>query len=156
MSALVSALGPHSGTIGAVFDLMEVAEEEISAAKVRHPKAAESLDSAFSALSPEGFTGFGRELYRAHARELLDRVAAGGDVRLGTTAEVLAALSKVAGAAPLTQLGQAVFERAFARAFPDDADGFLPDGPMSEPWEGACAEEESRIRKRLARDRGVS
>jgi hypothetical protein len=58
------------------FERMVSAEEEIEAARARHPQHADRLYHSFSLLQP--ITGLDRMrtefVYRSHCRELLDRV----------------------------------------------------------------------------------
>lgn len=67
------------------FKHMKIAEEEIEAAKLRYPAKAAQLHNSFKLLCPpETFTSFTSELYRAHAKELLQRIARGKDLSLAT------------------------------------------------------------------------
>ncbi len=71
--------------------LVDVAEDEIEQAAVRHPQAADDLFHCFRLLVPAfEARAWGTEfVLRAHCRELLERVAAGQDTRPGTNAECL-------------------------------------------------------------------
>jgi hypothetical protein len=77
-----------------VFDLMEVAEEEIAEAQSRHPDAAEKLWDTFKLLYPGILTEYPARFYRAHCQEILERVYLDEDTRPGTMAEVLIGLSE--------------------------------------------------------------
>ncbi|WP_067903735.1 hypothetical protein [Nocardia vaccinii] len=61
-------------------------------------------------------------VYRSHARELLERVAAGADTRPGTAAEVAAAMMATSLAAPLNSTGVGLYLRMWRKA------GFLAVG----------------------------
>lgn len=80
---------------------MEIAEEEIAAAQKRHPGTSDRLYHSFMLLVPSHERMEYEPVYRSHCRELLDRVAAGGDTRIGTAAEVCCALHDVSLATPL-------------------------------------------------------
>lgn len=83
------------------FDAMVVAEEQIDAAKLRHPAAPDRIHRSFVLLRPtDALMGYPR-LYRAHCAELLDRVARGEDTRPGTAAECCIALIRTGHLAPL-------------------------------------------------------
>jgi len=58
-------------------------------------------------------------VYRAHARELLDRVAAGADTRPATAAELCLACVEVSQQAPMHGAGAGLFFRMWLHAFPD-------------------------------------
>ena len=66
--------------VGSALELIGFAEDEIRAAMRRHPRHADSLWHCFSLIQPTGEgedVGVHEQLLRSHARELLDRVAAG-------------------------------------------------------------------------------
>jgi hypothetical protein len=77
------------------------AGEEINAAQQRHPTVAERVDRGFVLLRPTHPLMRREMLYRAHCRELLDRVARGEDTRPGTAAEGCIALSVISLMVPL-------------------------------------------------------
>lgn len=59
-------------------------------------------------------------VYRAHCRKLLDHVAAGGDTRIGTAAEVCCALHDASLYAPLRSAASGLYFRMWRTAsFPD-------------------------------------
>jgi hypothetical protein len=99
---------------------MEWAEAEIAAATGRHPGQADVLYHAFSVLTPRHVgPGMGVEfVYRGHVRELLNRVAAGADLRPATAAEICLALSAVSQLAPLHGPGSGLYFRMWLAAFP--------------------------------------
>lgn len=135
------------------FEFMEVAEDEIAAAKERHPLQAPVLHKCFITLRPHGdlFRGKGDILYRAHCRELLDRVAEGGDFQEATKAELCAILCELSFNAPLEQNAAALYMRVFRDLFPDKAfadDDYLYQGS----WAGAVEELEGKFRRKLRRE----
>lgn len=114
--------------INSTFDRMEIAEEEIAAAKKSAPRAEVAIHSALCLLVPNAFLRGGDELYRLHVREILKRVKLGRDVVPGTDAEVAFALGETTLKAPPGQdLARAYFI-VFERLFPEKAKGLrLPE-----------------------------
>ncbi len=90
--------------LAAEFDRMELAEDEIRKAQIRHPAHRDRLWHSFSLLKPNmGLKRMASELvYRAHCRELLERVVAGTDTRSGTAAEVCCVVLETGELSPLT------------------------------------------------------
>lgn len=100
-----------------VFEAMEWAEDEIAQAARRHPAAADILWHTFGLLVAGD--GMGVEfVYRSHARELLERVAAGGDTRPGTAAEVVLVCGAASKVAPFHASAAGLYMRMWAAAFP--------------------------------------
>ncbi|MBF6370094.1 hypothetical protein IU469_30955 [Nocardia puris] len=108
---LTDILDPHLGTIlSAVTDTLDqaqLAEEEIAAAQSRlrgprHRQTRSTVWHAFSLLTPTHPRMTHSMVYRAHCRELLDRVVSGTPTQPGTAAEILMALSEANSIAPLT------------------------------------------------------
>lgn len=121
-SALSSLLGVD---VAGIFDQMDWAEQEIQAAMRRHPQHADAINDSFGLLLPNsGLERMSSErVYRAHCREILDRVAAGEDTRLGTAAEVCCVLLKTSLRTPIRSEAMGLYLRMwFAAAFPDVAD----------------------------------
>ncbi|GAA5091384.1 hypothetical protein [Nocardia iowensis] len=83
--------------------LMDVTEDEIAKAQIRHhPRLSDLLWHSSSLLKPTHPSMFRSEfVYRAHCRELLDRVAAGTPTEYGTAAEVCLAVLAVATVTPI-------------------------------------------------------
>lgn len=118
LRGLVAAV---EGTVGSVLGAMDWAEDEITQATARHPAAWDVLYHAHALLVPGD--GMGVEwVYRSHARELLERAAAGRDTRPGTAAEVVLVCSRTSALAPFHTSAVGLFLRAWALAFPDRAD----------------------------------
>lgn len=106
--------------------------------------------STFAACFPTALVSDSERLYRAHVREMCERDARGDDLRPGTLAEVLGALSKASLEAPLDACGAALYEHVFERLFPDD----VPEGRRAlEQWEGQVAESLAHARRILATER---
>ena len=85
--AMTAVFGGQARSIFRAFDLMGIAEEEIAAAKHRYRRASKRVHAAFGVLYPTGdMSKCGDRLYRAHARELVERVARKEDTRPGTAA----------------------------------------------------------------------
>jgi hypothetical protein len=134
--------------VSETFDRMEVAEEEIASAKRRYKRIAHRINRAFKILWPTpGLRMFSTELYRAHARELIERVARNEDTRPGTKAEVLAMMSRTSLDAPLNNLGMAMTMRLFRDLYPQLEHPDLAD--HREPWEGASDEQLAECRRKL-------
>jgi hypothetical protein len=97
-----------------LFDAMTWAEDEIDAATRRHPAVAPAMPRMRTEV-----------LYRAHCRELLDRVAAGEDTRPGTAAECCLALSETSLQVPLRTSAVGLYARMWRLAG-------LPPAPLTE------------------------
>lgn len=99
----------RSRVIVRTFDLIEIAEQLITAIKRKYPSRADVLHRAFLLLHPKDAVVRDSDvLYRAHANELLLRVAREEDTRPGTLAECLACMSITALRAPLNPEGDSV------------------------------------------------
>jgi hypothetical protein len=104
-----------------IFGAMEVAEKEIRDAQNRYPGAADRIRRSFMLLTPTTDLLTRNELvYRAHCRELLDRVAAGTDTRPGTAAECCVALCETSLRVPLSTSAAGLYARMWkAAGLPD-------------------------------------
>lgn len=94
------------------------ADDEIRQAQRRHPEAADLLYHAMPLLRSPLELPDVEFVFRGHAAELLERVAAGEDTRPGTWAEVALACSRASLAAPLNEVGTGLYMKAWALAFP--------------------------------------
>jgi len=134
-------------TVASTFDRMDIAVEEMDRAGV----------DCFHALLPPPCLGeLADRFYRAHARELCLRVASGGDLAIGTLAEVVAALHGASLRAPLTHDGTGLQSRAF-RGVMDLLGEPMPPWLVDdwrEPWDGAWDEMLSDARREVGRRRG--
>jgi len=84
---------------GSIFEQMEIAEEEINQAKVENPGKENELFNAFTLLRP-AIPRMTDPLYHLHCKEILKRVALGGDTRPPTKAERLQFLMDASLKAP--------------------------------------------------------
>lgn len=97
MEEMLKEMGAVGGVLRNAFDCMEIAEEEMEKAKVE----------IFMALTPpDGMSELAPWVYRAHARELCMRKRNAMDLRPGTAAECLTALSTILNEHPLTSIAQ--------------------------------------------------
>lgn len=137
--------------IAKVFALMGVAEEEILAAKRRTRDAAarKRAHDAFKHLAPpEGMSALADWVYRAHARELLDRALAGQDLRPATKPEVMMALMRASLRAPLAADHAALYERLFCATAPAGLCVELDPTPRGS-YEGAVDEVYRDMRRKF-------
>jgi hypothetical protein len=120
MGSLHELLDNVSRSLGAVFLQIEWAEEEIEAARQAHDERDRGpLWSSFKLLRStcEGMEH--EHIYRAHCRELLNRVVRGQDTGPGTDAEMICVLRTSGLAAPLTHGACCLYFRLFERATGD-------------------------------------
>ena len=107
-------------TISGIFKRMDIAEQEIAAAQERHPEKAGLLWECFALCKPPSLLdGKADVMYRAHCRELLERVATGEDVAEPTDAELTAAFSVVSLVTPLTDAATFAYVQLFQSVFDD-------------------------------------
>lgn len=137
-----------------VFRLMEIAEEEIEVAKRRHPEVAAVLHRAFLLLCPSTpLRGHSEKLYRVHCRELLARVRERMDTRRGTSAEIVASLSRLSLLCPLDRTATVLYWRLFEELFPNDAASLCESvGPVvaDDYDKTSAAELERGLRRKLS------
>ena len=127
-------LGPSLGSaIENAFRCMEFAEDEIAAAKARHPLDAELIHRTFSVLCPsEPLRAAGEKLYRAHCQELIERVREGKDARAATKAELIAVLSALSLQAPLDRSATFLYWELFGVLFPSASEKLREEvGPVT-------------------------
>ncbi|TCC19947.1 hypothetical protein [Kribbella sindirgiensis] len=141
--------GDLGAALTSAFDQMEWAEEEIKRAERRHPAACDAIWHSFSLLVSTHDLMAHEQVFRAHCRELLNRVAAGEDTRLGTAAELCCTFRDVTLATPVNTTATGLYFRMFRSAFPS-----LPlDADLShyEALRGTQMDEmEADTRRRLA------
>lgn len=151
VNAVLSMMGSKGNVMAGAFQQMRIAEEEIASAKKLSPPRAGEIHDAFILLCPSPILeDFGEDLYRIHAREILERIIRGEDPEWATDAEVMAALYQTSMKAPLNQNAVALYFRLFTRWWPS----FLPEGMTEldlprEEWAGAMNELEWEIRRGL-------
>jgi hypothetical protein len=157
-----SALGLDGlmGELNNAFALIYAAEEEIAAAQERHPEAADRLWHSYSLLTPPADGFMRREpAFRAHCREILERVAKGEDTRQATAAEVCRVLSEASLIAPLTSPAFGLYVRMWQAAglpdLGDDGPSLREMGAHHEALEGPRIDDlESETRRKItARER---
>ena len=155
-----------------LFSLMEIAEQEIAAqaTQLRATKrrylemgfsreCIEQLDQAIQRVTKQAFAilcppellrGKCPQVYRAHARELVRRVADTQDTTAPTDAEILCATLEMSYQAPLNQQYAALAEHLYPRVMDTESDGI----PTPEPWTGATLEARVRLaRSMVCRER---
>jgi hypothetical protein len=141
------------GELKGVFASMEWAEEEIRAARRRHPAAADAMYHSFSLLTPQsGLDRMATEfVFRSHCRELLNRVARGEDTRPGTAAEVCCAMMQTSMLAPLRSSAAGLYMRMWTAAGFPEIEGFAPDLAHHEALEKTVIDEhEALVRRKVA------
>lgn len=105
-----------SASVADVFAEIEWAESEIAAAQQRWPDSADELFHSFAVIArPDGVVGT-ECVYRAYARELLDRIGRGEDLRPGTAVEVCMGLRGASLRAPLNHEGFGLYARMWEAA----------------------------------------
>jgi hypothetical protein len=149
LAKLVSSLNDE---LDPTFDQIAWAEDEIYAAMRRHPAAADDLFHSFRLLNvnetnnPRLSTEF---IYRAHCRELLDRVARGEDTRPGTGVEVCCMLLEISKITPLKSEAVSVLFRLWPKLFPHLGD-LVDDQDHREALYGSTIDDnEADSRKQL-------
>ncbi|MBM7173972.1 hypothetical protein JQK87_37575, partial [Streptomyces sp. G44] len=98
------------------------AEEEIQAAQQRHQESGRGpIWRAFPLVRPTlGRLHTSERLYRAHAAEVLDRIAEGKNTQPATAAEMISVLMESSLPAPLNSAAAYLYMRLFAQVFPED------------------------------------
>jgi hypothetical protein len=139
--------------IDSVLDRCLWAEEEIEAAQLRHGEQDRGpLWNSFCLLKATHERAWPELVYRAHCRELLDRVAAGADTRPPTDAEKISVLSIASQAAPLNSGAETLYLRIGDRMLPDIFDGIgdVLDIQAYEKVNGSRADEyEAQLTRKL-------
>lgn len=137
--------------LSGIFERMDIAEEEIATARKRHPHSSDQLYHSFHLLVPTHERMEYEPVYRAHCRELLDRVAAGTDTRPGTAAEVCCALYDVSLATPLRSSATGLYFRMWIAAGLPTFPELVTSGEHHEALEGSRIDDhESETRRKLA------
>lgn len=114
--------GAVGNRIGRAFALMEIAEEELARA---FPARVGEPPGIFRMLASSGaMSTLGDDVYRAHARELIDRARGGSPLKVLlplTKAEMMMGFHLSSLDAPLNAVAFATFVRLFAELFPAKA-----------------------------------
>lgn len=147
--AAIGELGGPANVLSRVFSEMEWAEDEIAQAQKRHPAKAALLWEQFMLMHTDVPLP-GERVYRAHCRELLERVAAGGDTRPPTDAELCGAYCQASLAGPPPHGAVVAYMRAFTRLFPGEARELFKDVDAHEQIGGFEADQTERdLRRKL-------
>lgn len=137
----------------AVFEQMHWAEDEIARAQARHPEHADTLFHSFALLRSAASKRMSVEaVYRAHAREILERVAAGEDTRPGTAVEVVIGLLAAASTAPLSHEGFGLCARLWLTAGLPGHDDFTDRHEHIEALHAGRIDTEETAARRACRD----
>jgi hypothetical protein len=144
-----AAFMDHLGIAG-IFDRMDIAEDEITLAQKRYPDASDRLYHSFKLLIPTHKRMEYEPVYRSHCRELLDRVAARADTRIGTAAEVCCALHDVSLIAPLRSAASGLYFRMWRSAGLPDFPELVSISKNHEALEGSRIDDhEAETRSKL-------
>lgn len=142
------------GLIDSVLDRCMWCEDEIEAALLRHDERGRGpLWNSFRILRPTQERPWPELVYRAHCRELFERVAAGIDTSPATEAEKFAVLSAASQVAPLDTGAVTLYLRIGARMFPEIFDGICDvlDVDAYEKVHGSLADDyEAQLTRKLA------
>ncbi|MFD3427410.1 hypothetical protein [Nocardia fluminea] len=103
------------------------AEDEIRRAQQRHPDVADVLHHSFSLLTATHERMTTEFIYRAHARELIERVATGVLTKPGTSVEVVLLLMRASLVTPLNTTAFGLYLRMWRRAGLPDLGGPIED-----------------------------
>ncbi|TQM01697.1 hypothetical protein [Pseudonocardia kunmingensis] len=143
-----------AGGVSAVLDLIDWSEDEIQQAQHRHRRRADLLHHSFTLLTPNTAltsrmsTEF---VYRAHCRELLDRVATGGDTRPATAAEICCALIAANQLSPLRPAAFGLYARMWQLAGLMEIPGLAEAGHHHEALKRSTIDDLERLsRSKLA------
>ncbi len=149
---LSTMLGEAATGLDRIFEAMEWAEDEIERAMGRHPDQADRIYHCFGLLTPTHPLMSTEFVYRSHCAELLNRVAAEGDTRLGTAAEVCCACSDASALAPFTSEAAGLYLRMWATAGFPHIEEFDERGSHHEALQGSQIDElERAARRKLTR-----
>lgn len=146
---------PYFRGIYSELAMIELAEDEIDQAQARHPEAADLIKSCFLPLKPSQFlNGAPDMVYRAHVRELLDRVAQGQPLAPGTGVEIMMVLKECSFIAPLNSDATGLYLKLFQDAFGQEMAGkMLKAAVMDLPkpsYRGAWDEYLDTLRRKTA------
>jgi hypothetical protein len=111
----------ETSSINRTFHLIDLCEEVIAEQKEKYPDKADLVDKAFGLSRPSDIfnSSIADNLYKAHVRELCERLALEGDTRFPTCAEVCIAMSEISQRAPIATDAALAYMQAFVKALPD-------------------------------------
>ncbi|WP_367135827.1 hypothetical protein [Saccharothrix sp. HUAS TT1] len=137
--------------MGTAFDRIEWAEDEIQRAMRRNPAEADLLYHSFELLKATHDRMDSERVFRAHCRELLQRVVNREDTRPGTAAEVCCIASDASKVTPLNTSAAGLYFRMWQKAFPDLVPAIESDLPHYEALKGSQIDDlEAESRRKLA------
>lgn len=143
--------------IVSAFEHMRIAEEEIKSAKQRYPQKAQELHASFRLLCPpESFTKYPPDLYRAHAKELLQRIARSKDITLATRAELCIVLSEASLLAPLENDYACLYSQSFRVIFPRKYRQLFKMWLPRPSFKGAVKELQRKLQRKFQCKRGIA
>jgi hypothetical protein len=146
--ALLNIMQKTRDNLYPVFRQMDWAEEEIAQARQRHPTMTDTLYHSFTLLTPTHDLMKTEVVYRAHCRELLDRVASVQDTRPGTAIEVCCACSATSALAPLTSPAAGLYMRTWTAAGLPELQSFDDRHGHHEALEGPIIDDLEREARR--------
>jgi hypothetical protein len=120
----MEALGIAGGAITNTLEQAEWAQEEIEKAQRRHGEEGRDgpIWNSFLRLHDRRGIMQSEVVYRAHCRELIERVVVGGDLTDPTAVEMMVPIMEASLRAPLDSAATGLYLRLFARALPDEAE----------------------------------
>lgn len=143
---------------GDAFTAMGWAEDEIEAAQRRHGETGRGpiWRQGFAAVRNTNLI-WSERLYRAHCREILNRIPTGSDLRPGTDAEIINEVRQASLRSPMQPGFDCLYFRLFARCLPElRVTAGITDDVLSsyERLHGSAADDHERyLRGKLSRDR---
>ena len=133
-------------SIASVFGDMAISEDEIAKAQKRHPEHAEVIWNQFKYLyRPAPLRNKAEELYRAHCREILERL--GENQTAPTKAQVIGVLADISLTAPLQHDAAVLYYRLFVEVFGDEQVG---EQSLRETYDGAADDVFDEIVRKLS------
>ena len=151
-------LGRVTAKIDDLFRYVEVAEEEIARQKLLRSDSHEVIHKTFLHLQPSSvlWEHGSERLYRKHCQELIQRAVDSKPLRSATTAEVVAALSRMSELGPLSRPAEVAYWDNVSKLFPDQAERTLAEtGPVAanDRDRSRAKEIEHELRQQLTLDR---
>jgi hypothetical protein len=150
--------GTAAQAMDRLFRCVEIAEEEIAAAKLGQPHKQSVIHDAFRHLQPsEVLLEHGSErLYRKHCQEIIRRVTCGEKLRPATTAEFVGALSTMSLMQSLNRSAELAYWNGLSKLFPEDTAHLRSQvGPViADDFDRAQAKDlEQTLRRKLSSHR---
>lgn len=133
-----------------VFEMMEIAEELISTYKKQYPDKKEKIHNAFTYMRPSKYLqNVPAKVYRIHAREILDRIVEGKDLKPGSDAELLTAFSEISLKIPMHAEPATAYIRLAKKHFP----GVVDLEYEYESYPGSIEETYQELRQKMSTNR---